>query len=150
MLDPAPLLPDARRAAPAMLRDECGASLIEFALVLPVFLSIVLGILAFGIYFGAAHSVEQLAADAARASFAGKDTAERQTIATQHVAATAANYPLLLAASVTVEATPVGADVFKVAVRYNSADLPIWFLSEFVPLPPQVIERISVVKYGRE
>ncbi len=51
-----------------MRKAEDGAAAVEFAIVSPVFLLIVVGILAYGLYFGAANSVQQLAADAARAA----------------------------------------------------------------------------------
>ena len=56
---------------------ERGASAVEFAIVGPVFVLLMMGMIAYGIYFGAVHSVQQLAADAARASVAGLDESER-------------------------------------------------------------------------
>ena len=76
-----------------MVEDRSGASALEFAIVVPVFLLIVLGILTYGIYLGSVHSVEQLAADAARASVAGLSDSERTQIATQHVTTNANGYP---------------------------------------------------------
>ena len=70
--------------------DRNGAGAIEFAIVAPLFLLIVLGLLVYGIYLGSVHSVEQLAADAARASVAGLSDSERIQIATQHIATNAA------------------------------------------------------------
>lgn len=87
-------------------RDDAGTSAVEFAIILPVFLVILLGILSFGLYFGAAHSTAQLAADAARASVAGLSDTERTSIATKLVANTASNYPLLTFSKVTVAAAP--------------------------------------------
>jgi Flp pilus assembly protein TadG len=48
-----------------------GASAVEFAIIAPVFILMIVGMLAYGIYFGAANSVQQIAADAARTSIAG-------------------------------------------------------------------------------
>jgi Flp pilus assembly protein TadG len=48
-----------------------GTAAVEFAILLPFYLFFLLGMLAYGIYFGAAHSVQQLAADAARTAIAG-------------------------------------------------------------------------------
>jgi len=42
-----------------------GAAALEFAILAPAFLLLGAGMLAYAIYFGAAHSVQQLAADAA-------------------------------------------------------------------------------------
>jgi Flp pilus assembly protein TadG len=132
------------------MRAADGASALEFAVVLPVFLLVVFGILTYGIYFGSAHSVEQLAADAARASVAGLSDAERVEIATQHVANNAPDYPLLSPNRITVEAGASQTDPsqFRVSVRFDARDLPIWVMSGFVPMPGRIIERTSVVKRG--
>lgn len=131
-------------------RSDDGAAAVEFALVFPVALVFLCGLLAYGIYFGAAHSVQQLAADAARASVAGLDDAERVSIATGHVAASARNYPLLRSDRVSVTAAALAADPtqFEVRVAFDSEDLPIWVLSGLVPLPQKVIARTAVIKRG--
>ena len=46
--------------------NDDGTSAIEFALLAPLFILFLLGMVAYGIYFGASHSVQQIAADAAR------------------------------------------------------------------------------------
>lgn len=133
-----------------LCQQEQGASAIEFAIIAPVFLTVVFGILAYGIYLGSAHSVEQLAADAARASVAGITDAERTQIATQHVANNAPDYPLLSAAKVSVVAgaSPTDPSQFRVSVRFDASDLPIWIMADFVPMPERIIERTSVIKRG--
>lgn len=126
-----------------------GASAVEFAIVASLFLMVALGILAYGIYLSAAHSVSQLAADSARASIAGLNDTERTKIATDHVAAHAADFILLNKNKVTVDAAPL-ADInqFQVVVRFDASDLPIWFMSGLVPLPSKTIERTASIKRG--
>ncbi|AHB48025.1 pilus biosynthesis protein TadE [Hyphomicrobium nitrativorans NL23] len=127
-----------------------GSIAVEFALIFPVALIFFMGLLAYGIYFGAAHSVQQLAADAARASVGGLDDAERASIARAHVSASGGAYPLLNLDRISVFAASLGADPsqFEVRVAFDSADLPIWVLSGLVPLPSKTIERAAVVKRG--
>ena len=134
----------------ALRQDSRGASAVEFAVVCPVFLMILLGILTFGMYFGAAHSVAQLAADAARASVAGLSDAERSKIARELVSTSASEYVLINSKRIEVEAAPLPSDPteFRVAVRYDAKDLPIWAFAPFVPLPSQTIERTATVKRG--
>lgn len=129
---------------------DAGTSAVEFAIILPVFLVILLGILSFGLYFGAAHSTAQLAADAARATVAGLNDAERSSIATKLVANTAANYPLLTVSKITVSAAPTAGDPseFKVDVTFDASDLPIWMFADYLPLPPQKIHRSAVIRRG--
>ncbi len=47
-----------------------GAIAVEFALVFPVFLLVVFGIIVYGSYLAVVHGVQQLAAEAARSSIA--------------------------------------------------------------------------------
>lgn len=131
--------------------NEDGTAAIEFALVLPVFLVVLLGILTYGIYFAAAHSTAQLAADAARASVAGLTDTERSSLARQNVITNVATYAVLIdPTKITVEAAPLASDAsqFRVAVRYQAGNLPIWSLAPFLPLPSETIERAAVVKRG--
>ena len=54
-----------------LLRCRRGASAVEFAMLLPLFLALVFGIVVFGAYLTMVHGVQQLAAEAARSSVAG-------------------------------------------------------------------------------
>lgn len=130
--------------------DIRGASAVEFAIVAPIFLLIVLGGMVWGIYLGTSHSVAQLTADAARASVAGLSDAERSKIARDHIAATAADYPLIDPAKLTVVAQATGSDnrLFRVSVSYDAGGLPIWFLDGLVPLPSKTMVRAAVVERG--
>lgn len=130
-------------------RRDDGASAVEFAIISPLFILVLVGILAYGLYFGAAHSVQQLAADAARASVGGLSPAERQAIALAQVDAGAESYPLLRRDMLTVTADP-GADpnLFEVHVIYDATHLGIWGLSGLIPLPSPVIERSAAIRRG--
>ncbi|WP_454278125.1 TadE/TadG family type IV pilus assembly protein [Sphingomonas sp. Marseille-Q8236] len=64
-----------------IVRSQRGVAAVEMALVLPVLLSVLLGIVSVGDYFLTAHLVQQSASDAARAALAGLDAPERRTIA---------------------------------------------------------------------
>lgn len=122
----------------------------EFAIVLPIFVTMLLGIIAYGIYFGAVHGAAQLAADAARASVAGVNDAEREDIARRHVASNAHSYMVLDPAKLTVEAGPLDVDVrqFRVSVRYDATALPIWNFGPLLPLPATIIERSATIQRG--
>lgn len=130
--------------------DDSGASAVEFAVVFPLFLVITLVILAYGIYFGAAHSVQQLAADAARSSVPGLNTAERTQLTQNYVSANAGSYPLITANKVTVTTEPGAAtpDDMVVTVTYDSTALPIWGFSTLFPLPSPIIKRVAVIHRG--
>jgi len=110
----------------------------------------VLGTLFYGMYFAAAHSVQELAADAARASVAGLNTSERQQIVTSYVAGSSGNYLLLREADVTASGQPHAGDPlrFDVTVRVASSNLPAGMLDKLFPVPSTTIERTAVVRIG--
>ena len=82
---------------------QAGSAAIEFALVAPVFLAMLLGILVYGLYFGLSHSVEQLAAQAARVSVAGLDDQERETLAEAYLTDNERRRKVLMAATKLLE-----------------------------------------------
>lgn len=127
-----------------------GASAVEFALIAPLFILLLVGIITFGAYFGMAHSVQQLAAEAARASIGGLDHQERVSHAEDAIDRLAPNYPLIVPARLAVEATPDPAnpDFFRVRLIYDASSSPIWAFRSLVPLPPSLIERGAAIRRG--
>jgi Flp pilus assembly protein TadG len=125
------------------------SSAVEFAMVLPVFLTIVFGIVVFGSYLAVIHGVQQLAAEAARSSVGGMSETDRATLASTYVAANATTYPLINAARLSVNAATSGtnANVFVVTVNYDASTMFIYTLP-FVPLPPKQIARSAAIPYG--
>lgn len=130
--------------------NNAGSAAVEFALVFPVALLFLCGSLAYGLYFGAAHAVQQLAADAARASVAGLSDAERRSIAEAHVALNGGSYPLLRAEqlAVSAQALPADPNQFQVRVSFNSSELPIWAFAGLLPLPDRTIQRTATIRRG--
>jgi Flp pilus assembly protein TadG len=130
-------------------RCRRAASAVEFALLLPLFLLFVFGIVVFGTYLTMVHGVQQLAAEAARSSVAGLSDSERNSIATSYVALNASTYPLLVAANLSVNAAPStnDANVYVVSVNYDASGSFIYSLP-FVPSPPSLIVRSAAIPYG--
>jgi len=127
-----------------------GASAVEFAVVLPVFMMLVFGIVMFGAYLAVVHDVQQLAAEAARTSVAGLDETERKSLAMAYVTRNAASYPLIMPAHLSVHAATSGTDpnVFIVTVNYDASNTFIYSLPSFVPAPPAVIVRSAAIPRG--
>lgn len=126
-----------------------GSSAVEFAMLLPVFLTIVFGIVVFGSYLAVIHGVQQLAAEAARSSVAGMTETERSSLASTYVTNNAATYPLILPAKLTTVAATSGsnANVFVVTVNYDASTMFIYSLP-FVPKPATLITRSASIPYG--
>lgn len=101
---------------------------------------LVIGIMTFGLYFGALIAVSNAAAEGARASVAGLTDTERASIATLAATATFANYAPFLAQNymkVVAQADPNNAQRFQVSVTYDFASFDILKISSLVPVPAQ-------------
>jgi len=131
-------------------RDCRGVAALEFAIIAPVFLLILLGIAAYGIYFSAVSSLQELTADAARASVAGLSATERATIVTNYVTDSSPQYQLLQGHAITVTTAPFPGDPtrYTVTLRTDISNLPLQVQSGIIPMPSSVIERTAVVRIG--
>jgi Flp pilus assembly protein TadG len=132
---------------PRFARCTRAAPAVEFAMLLPLFLVLVFGIVVFGAYLTMVHGVQQLAAEAARSSVAGLSEVERVSLAENYVTTNAGSYPLLQPRHLTVSAATSGSDVFVVTVNYDASDNVIYTLP-FVPAPPSTIIRSAAIPFG--
>jgi len=124
-------------------RDRRAAALIEFALLLPVLLSLVMGVICYGQYIWLAHSVQSAANDAARAIVAGMTASERLTLAQAAVATDMASVPELKINQISLAVEEGGARA-TVKLRVDARALTL-LSTGMVPLPEPIIERRAVV-----
>lgn len=131
-----------------LARNQDGASAVEFAIIAPVFILMIVGVLAYGIYFGAANSVQQIAADAARTSIAGLSATERNTLVAAFIENNAGGYVFIDPEEVDFSIGDDAADPnqYKVTVTYDASQLPIWALP--VPMPGKIISYTSTIRLG--
>lgn len=124
-----------------------GTTAVEFALIAPVFILLLAGILFYGMYFGVVNSVQHVASEAARAAIGGMTAAERQQLAVERAREQAAGNPMLDPALmlVTVVSTVSG---MQVRVRYDLTAVPIWSLGAFLPVPATFVERVGTISTG--
>ncbi len=143
-------LPDILKTTVLFSRNKAGTAAVEFAILAPVFLLLLMGVIAFGIYLGAANAVQQLAADATRTALAGIDATERQTLAATYIQKNAAKYSLINPAQIqtTIDNAASDPSQFTVTISYNAANLPIWNLMTGLPLPGKTITRASTIRLG--
>ncbi len=114
-------------------RAERGAAIVEMALVLPLLLALLMGVLVYGQYFMLAHSVQQAANDGARAAIVGLDAADRRAVAARAVERSLQT--VSGAHSVAVSET---SEAITVAVTFTAP--PDSFLrSALIPSPTNVI-----------
>jgi Flp pilus assembly protein TadG len=131
-------------------RCEDGMAAVEFAIVAPVLLLLVFGVIVYSLYFAAFLGVREAAAEGARAAMAGLSSAERIQLATARATAVIAAYQPLMGAgtqaSVSAAVQPGG--LLKVSVTYDIGSSPIFAFAGLLPLPGTTIQSAAVVANG--
>ncbi|KTT99457.1 hypothetical protein NS355_06525 [Sphingomonas yabuuchiae] len=135
-----------RTPRPPLLRDRRGAALIEFALVLPILLTMLMGIVSFGEYFLTAHLVQQAANDAARAALAGMSATERKGIAVDTAKRMIDSTGILRSSRGQVDAVEVD-NMITVSIRYDATSDPLLNLP-FVPTPGRTMTARGIAMIG--
>ena len=130
--------------------DRSATAAVEFAILSPILILVLLGMVAYGIYFGASHSIQQLAADAARTALAGLSESEREALVTEYIDRNAGKYPFVDPHKLVVEANDSTNDgsQFVVSLSYDASSLPIWGLFNGLVMPDTTIERASTIRIG--
>jgi Flp pilus assembly protein TadG len=133
-----------------LARCRTGTSAVEFAIVSPLLILLLFGMVAYGIYLGASHSIQQIAADAARTAVAGLNENDRISLADNYIEHNAGAYPFVERSKLALDIkdNPADADEFTVAIRYDARDLPIWNLLPNLPLPGMTIRHSSTIRIG--
>ena len=101
------------KAITAFSRCNNAASAVEFAIVAPVFLLILFGVISFGFLMTLNSGVQQLAAESARAGIAGLDTTERKQLARNFIDQNVTSYPY------------IEKSVLQVQVNEKTGSLPV-------------------------
>jgi Flp pilus assembly protein TadG len=128
-------------------RNQRGVSVVEFALLAPIFISLLFGMLAYGQYFYLSHSVQQIANNAARATIAGLNDTERRSIATDAVAQEGQAQGSLIAARLAVPTVYDKNGYTTVIVRYDASNIAL-LRSGLLPTPGTMIERRALIRNG--
>lgn len=112
-------------------RHEAGASVVEFALVFPVVIAVMFGIIQYGYHFWALETGAASAREAARRLAVGADWACTRTEAIERLGqpAVGSTPPAVARAYSTGGTTPVVGSTVTVTVSFQSLDLG------FLPLP---------------
>lgn len=130
-----------------LLQDVDGSAAVEFAIIGPILLLLLIGIVVYGGYFLMAHSVQQLANDSARAAVAGLSDPERKTLASSALASELPSYGFLSPGQVQLGYSDQG-QVMTVNISYDASGSPLWALNGVVPMPSSTIVRSASVQVG--
>lgn len=110
----------------------------------PILMVLLLGILAYGQYILTAHTLQQLANDAARAAIVAPSRADRETLARDSVAEGLAGAALARPETVDTRFDEQNGRVL-VAVTVDTRDLSLLRVA-MVPMPAPILERRAVAE----
>jgi Flp pilus assembly protein TadG len=127
--------------------DCKGNAAIEFAIVSPLLVLFIFGIVCYGGYFWMAHNIQELANDAARSAVAGLTDTERQRLAEASLTSEIATYAVLSPSLASVSYSG-GSQFFTVSVSYNAASTPFWAMGGLLPMPSKTIVRSASIRLG--
>lgn len=127
-----------------------GSTAVEFALTFPCLILMLLACVGYGVAVATLHSVQELAAEAARASIPGLSSQDRETLARTFIARNIAAYPLLDATTTAVAVNDGAAPdyAFSVAVTVDLTNSFIYQFRGLLPLPAPKLTRAAVVRRG--
>lgn len=128
-------------------RKRSGNAAVEFALVAPIMLAMMAGIMSYGGYFFVAHTVQQLANDAARAAIAGIDDTERAALVRETIAVSMRDQTLLRGEIGEVAITRADG-LLRVEVQYDATSDLFMTFSTILPTPSPAIERSATIRLG--
>lgn len=125
---------------------NCGAAVVEFAFVLPIILSFLMGIMSYGQWFYFAHAMQQIANDAARATVPGLSATERASLAQSAVDQDLTTIAGLNKGAARLTVQDDGTQV-KLTMTYDASSSPM-LRKPLVPLPSTTINRSAIVQIG--
>ncbi len=128
-------------------RDTGGNAAIEFAIIGPVLVLLLMGIFTYGGYFLTAHTVQQMANDAARSAIAGLDDSERLMLARDSALASLTNQTHMRGAISRLELRRDGANI-AVDVTYDASEDLYWSFESLLPVPAPQISRTATIRLG--
>ena len=128
--------------------DTRAVSAVEFALLAPVMILLLVGTIAYGLLFSTHISLQQLVAEAARSSIAGLSLEERARIVEAHVASTLPRYFLIDPdrTRVAVEVPQVG--FTEIVVIYDASAHPAYVFRGLLPLPADQVVYRQMIRDG--
>ena len=121
-------MPERARRTP-LRRTESGVALVEFALVVGIFVMVLYGLVYFGMALATKQRVTNAAAEGARAAVGAATAVDAQTIAQNRVVALLGTpngrYTVTPVAAPCNVASPTGAQCIQVTVTYDWQNYPV-------------------------
>lgn len=130
-------------------KDRRAASAVEFALIAPFLMLLVGAILAYGSLFATSLSLQQLAAETARATIGGLSDSERKSLAETYLAANASSYPMIQPSQMVFNFdNGGGGSTTKVTLSYDLTTHPAFALNQLLPMPKNPMVYTMIITDG--
>lgn len=127
--------------------SERASAAVEFAIIGPVLVLMLMGIFTYGGYFLTAHTIQQMANDAARSAIAGLDDDERLMLAREAALASLANQAHMRGQFSAFDVARTG-NMIAVRVTYDASEDLYWSFESLLPTPAPEITRTATIRLG--
>jgi len=127
---------------------EHGVAAVEFAIIANVFILLLTGLSGFGVYLSASHSLQQLAAEAARSAVGGITQSEQEDLARSHIATKAGSHAFLKSEHLGATVSHPDGSVISVTISYDTSHLPVLNMLTGLNLPQGTMQATSTVRVG--
>ncbi len=131
-----------------LIRDRSGSTAVELALVAPLLFALVFGIVAYGSIISVNNGLQQIVAEAARASVAGLSDTERAQLAQASVTTGTPAYAFIDPTRMTLFFDSPSPSSFRVSITYDMSKMIAYSLLTWLPLPPAQVTRKAVIQRG--
>ena len=135
------------RRRKSLLCDTRGASAVEFAIVAPLAMIILFGMIAYGLIFPVHLSLQHLLAETGRSTIAGLSDAERRNLAETFFDAQIDSFPLLDANAADLQVTDDGRFT-RIVITYSVEHHPAYALEGLIPLPASPYTYRQTIRNG--
>jgi Flp pilus assembly protein TadG len=131
-------------------RQKSGATAVEFAIIMPLFMLLLFGIVGYGLIIGVGHSLQQAAQEAARAAVAGLNDTERDSLARRRVETILGGTQLMSTDGLTIETGSSRDDpaLWTVTLSYNLKATGLGSLGRAFLVTPDTLKRTASYRNG--
>jgi Flp pilus assembly protein TadG len=136
-----------QRISNIIFKEERGAAAVEFAIIAPLFLLMLFGIICFAMLFGTYNAVQQMSADAARAALAGLTATEQASLAQSYVSNIVSSYGFIDPTKITVS-TNSSTNTFSVTISYDMSNSYIFKFGGVLSSASPIVTRTAAIQTG--
>ncbi|WKL56229.1 pilus assembly protein [Asticcacaulis sp. ZE23SCel15] len=128
-------------------RNTHAATAVEFALISPILILMLAGIVDYGGYFWTSHAVQQMANDSARAAIAGTTATERLSLAQSMFHAQKSEYDFMTPGDLSINLNEQ-TDTYQVTITFTPDDGSFDLIGALPGMPTTITRTAAVARGG--